>query len=378
MASLQTKGKKYYVVLYVDKKQKWIPLGIDVKKGNKKIAEQAMAEMIVKYSNNPNTINNVMLSDYIRSWLENVKNHVDIITYEDYKQYANNHIIPYFEKKKIKLANVTFQDIENYYNYKFTSGRLDGKPGGLALSTIRRHKVVLNLTFKKAICEGIININPCEYARLPKETNHNTVAKFYTVEQCKKLLEVTKGSVLHDMIYLTIIYGLRRSELMGLKWNAVDFVNNTITIKHTVVLQNQIVAKDKTKNKSSNRVYPLLDDVKEILLKIKDNQQKDKEFFGKSYKNNDYIFKDVRGNQYYPSYPTHSLRKILKKNELPHIRWHDLRHSCASMLILKSWQMKEISDWLGHADIGTTMNIYGHLDIGHKRDLGNSLNGMFN
>ena len=228
------------------------------------------------------------------------------------------------------------------------------------------------------MCEGIINNNPCEYAKLPKETNHNTVAKFYTAEQCKKLLEVTKGSVLHDMIYLTIIYGLRRSELMGLKWDAVDFDNNTITIKHTVVLQNQIVAKDKTKNKSSNRVYPLLDDIKEILLKIKDKQQKDKKFFGKAYKKNDYIFKDVRGNQYYPSYPTHSLRKILKKNELPHIRWHDLRHSCASMLILKSWQMKEISDWLGHADIGTTMNIYGHLDIVHKRDLGNSLNGMFN
>jgi len=79
----------------------------------------------------------------------------------------------------------------------------------------------------------------------------------------------------------------------------------------------------------------------------------------------------------YPSCPSHSLQKILEKNELPHIRWHDLRHSCASMLILKSWQMKEISDWLGHADIGTTMNIYGHLDIGHKRELGNTLNGMF-
>lgn len=276
------------------------------------------------------------------------------------------------------MTDVTYKDIENYYNYKFTSGRLDNKPGGLALSTIRRHKVVLNLTFKQAIREGILTSNPCEYAKLPKETNHTTIAKIYTVEQVKTLLDITKGTTLHDMIYITVIYGLRRSELMGLMWNAVDFDNNTISINHTVVLQNQIVAKDKTKNKSSNRVYPLLDDVKEVLLKIKDKQQKDKKFFGKAYKKNDYIFKNVRGNKYYPSYPTHSLQKVLKKNELPHIRWHDLRHSCASMLILKSWQMKEISDWLGHADISTTMNIYGHIDISHKRELGNTLNGMFN
>ena len=111
MASLQIKGKKYYAVIYINKKPKWFSLGIDAKKGNKKLAEQAMAEMVVKYSNNPKTLNNVLFADYIKNWLKEVKNHVDIITYEDYKQYSNNHIIPYFEKKKIKLVAPVLQQV---------------------------------------------------------------------------------------------------------------------------------------------------------------------------------------------------------------------------------------------------------------------------
>ena len=77
-----------------------------------------------------------------------------------------------------------------------------------------------------------------------------------------------------------------------------------------------------------------------------------------------------------PRYPTHELHKVLKKYNLPHIRWHDLRHSCASMLIEKGWHMKDISEWLGHSDITTTMNIYGHISMEHKKELGYSLEGL--
>jgi len=125
------------------------------------------------------------------------------------------------------------------------------------------------------------------------------------------------------------------------------------------------------------RTYPLLTEVKEILVKIKVAQEKNKKLFGNCYQENGYIFTKEDGTAYYPTYPSHELRKCLKRNELPYIRWHDLRHTTASLLILKGWQMKEISEWLGHADIGTTMNIYGHIDMAHKKELGNTLNGLF-
>ncbi len=374
--SLQIKSNKYYAVFRVNGKVKWHSLGIEAKRGNKRKAEQAMAELALQYNENPQEFNKTIFADYIELWLDSVKPHIDIITYEGYEQYARKHIIPYFSAKKLFLQDVKIQDIEKYYNYKSTGGRLDKKPGGLSSRTIKLHGIVLGLVFKKAIHDGILKSNPCEYAKIPKTTKTQPVAKFYTVEECKKLLDITNGTPLHDMIYITTIYGLRRSEMMGLKWDAVDFVNDTLTIRHTVVMQNKIVAKDSTKNKTSMRTYPLLNDVKTILMKMQSEQNKNRKLFGNCYHETGYIFVKGDGTQFYPSYPTHELQKCIKKNELPHIRWHDLRHSCASLLILKGWQMKEISEWLGHADIGTTMNIYGHLNLEHKRKLGDTLNGL--
>ena len=112
-------------------------------------------------------------------------------------------------------------------------------------------------------------------------------------------------------------------------------------------------------------------------LRLLKEQRENKKLFGNCYTDSGYIFTKADGTPYYPSYPTHELQKVLKKHELPHIRWHDLRHTTASLLILKGWQMKEISEWLGHADITTTMNIYGHINLDHKRKLGETLNGIF-
>lgn len=375
--SLQKKGGKYYAVFHVNKKQKWINLYIDAKKGNKREAEAALTRLLAEYNENPNMFDKIDFVGYIKKWLKEVITQVDIVTYEGYKTDTENHLIPYFEQKNLMLQDVKIADIEKYYNYKAVTGRLDGKPGGLSRRTLKIHGTILSLIFKQAIREELIRYNPCQYARVPKVKKAAVKPSFYTVEQCNKLLKVSKSTMLHDMLYMTIIYGLRRSELMGLRWDAVDFKNNTITIQHTVVLQNRVVAKDSTKNKKSNRVYPILDDVKILLKKLLKQQEKNKEFFQNCYSDSGYVFVKDDGTPYYPSYPSHALQKVLKKNELPHIRFHDLRHSCASMLILRGWNMKDISEWLGHADISTTMNIYGHISMEHKRELGQGLKGMF-
>ncbi len=375
--SLQIKSNKYYAVFRVNGKIKWHNLNVEAKRGNKRKAEEAMSKLLVQYSENSKMFGKIKFTEYIKLWLDEVKNQIDIITHEGYTQYAEKHIIPYFEKKQMFIQDIKISDIEAYYNYKAKTGRLDGKPGGLSQRTIKLHSVVLSLVFKKAIRDEIITSNPCEYARIPKVSNsHQTVASFYTSKQCQSLLCAVEGTPLYAMIYITILYGLRRSELIGLKWGAVDFENNTITINHTVVIQTTIVAKNKTKNRTSMRIYPLLDDVKGILINLKNEQDKNRMIFGDCYTENGYVFTKEDGTVFYPSYPTHELQKCLKRNNLPHIRWHDLRHTTASLLILKGWQMKEISEWLGHADIGTTMNIYGHIDMEHKRELGNTLNGL--
>ncbi len=376
--SLQEKNGKYYAVFRIDGKQKWINLNIPTTKGNKRKAEQAMEKTISEYIENNINKSEILFSEYIKQWLIAVNNTVDCITYEGYERDAKNHIIPYFESRKMRIDEITISDIEAYYYSKAIGGRLDSKPGGLSLNSIRLHKVILNMVFKQAVIERVIKDNPCTYAKLP--TNAISVPKrtptFYTAKQCKTLLETVEGTPLYPMIYITFMYGLRRSEMLGLKWDAVNFEDNTITIKHTVVMNNSIVKKDKTKNASSKRTYPLLPEIRILLEKMLAEQKQNAKIFGNCYENNGYVFVKEDGTLYYPSYPSHEFSKVLKRNNLPHIRWHDLRHSTASMLIEQKWHMKDISEWLGHSDIGTTMNIYGHISMDHKRKLGETLKNI--
>jgi integrase len=378
--SLQIKSRKkgdiYYAVINLGKNgYKWINLNLPVK-NNKKLAQQKLQELIIKYNENLFDKIDILFIDYIKNWLEGEKSQVDIITLEGYRQYAIKHIIPYFEPKKLNIQNVTISHLEEYYNYKSKGGRLDNKKGGLSNRTIKLHSIVLNLIFKDALYKGIIKDNPNLRAKIPKNNDSSFKGNFYSVGQCNELLKSFEGMLLQDMIYLTIIYGLRRSELMGLKWQAVDFENDTLMIQHTVVLNETVVAKDKTKNKSSNRCYPLLPDIKEILLNIKTKQIENKKIFGNCYNDNDYIFTHEDGNVFHPSYCSHMFRKKLNKSDIPTYRWHDLRHSTASILLAKGWSMKDISEWLGHCNINVTMNTYTHIDVNRKRELSKGLESM--
>lgn len=377
--SLQIKkNNKYYVYVRINGKQKAIPTGIEAVRGNKRKAEAKMIEILAELDDNPHIYDKILFVDYAMKWLEYNQNHVDDNTHSGYKQYLQKHIIPYFEPLKRRLQDIKTTDIEGYYNHKSTNGRLDGKEGGLSKESIKRHSVVLNLIFKQALHDDLIKKNPCEFAKMPKIPQRHKESNIYTIEQCKKLLEITEGELFHDIVYLTFMYGLRREEVMGLRWCDIDFNKNILTIQHTVTVavDGNIIRKDKTKTESSNRIYPLLSDIREMLLNIKTRQEENKKIFGNCYSDTDYIFTKEDGALYYPTYPTHKLIKVTKKYNLPHITFHELRKSCVTMLLLdKNWSMKEVSEWVGHSDIYITMNMYAQITKNHKQDLANSLCG---
>jgi len=370
------KGDMFYAVLHLGKgKYKWINLKLPAK-NNKKLAQQRLQELIIEYENKPDEQQLILFTDYIKKWLKYAENQVDIITLEGYNQYATKHIIPYFEPKKLNIQDITVKHLEDYYAYKSKDGRLDGKKGGLSYRTIKLHSIVINLVLKYALYHDVIDANPAERAKLPKNNDNSFKGNFYTVEQCNEILKLFRGVIMQDMIHITLLYGLRRSELMGLKWDAIDFENDTLTIKHTVVLNETVVAKDKTKNKASNRVYPLLPIVKEILLRIKKKQEEYKNLLGDCYNDTGYIFTREDGRTFHPSYVSHMFRKKMDKSDLPRYRWHDLRHSTASILLAKGWSMKDVSEWLGHSNINITMDTYTHVDINRKRELSSSLENL--
>lgn len=139
------------------------------------------------------------------------------------------------------------------------------------------------------------------------------------------------------------------------------------TLRHAQIAKvTQIVEKDKTKNKTSRRTFPLTPDVREMLLDLKRQEDENRRLFCSQYTENNYILKWDDGRPFAPDYVSHRFSRLLEIYEMPHIRFHELRHSCASFLLNTGFTLKDVQEWLGHSDIKMTANIYGHLDVGRK------------
>lgn len=369
--SLQTKEGKYYAVLNIydvhgKRKLKWIATGLEVQ-GNKRKAEQRLREILHEYEISKGIVHSdVLFSDFIKVWLDVAAIKVDIVTHQGYEVTANRHVIPYFKALGIKLVNVSIAILQEYFNYKYKSGRMDGT-GGLSPKTLRIHKNIIMQTLNEAIKHGLIVHNPCQYVTLPQLERYQY--SFYTADQLNRLFDAVQNEPLYPLIKLTAFYGLRRSELLGLKWDSINFEMGLLTIKHTVSHGTRTVEKDKTKNWASFRSFPLTDEIKEIIQDAKEREETNRTLFGRSYVENDYIFKWEDGRPYAPTFITHKFNQLLKKYHLPHIRFHELRHSCASNLIALGFSLKDVQEWLGHADIKMTANVYSHLDIARKHGI---------
>lgn len=178
--------------------------------------------------------------------------------------------------------------------------------------------------------------------------------------------------------------GLRRSEALGLKWDAIDFEKKTITIRHVVTEacidgKSVLIEKDRTKTKSSYRTLPLVPPFEELLYRLRASQDANRKLCGSAYCKQylEYIYVNEIGEIVKPGYITQHFPFVLEKNGLRRIRFHDLRHSCASLLYANGVSLKEIQEWLGHSNISTTANIYTHLDYNSKIASANAILGIY-
>lgn len=234
------------------------------------------------------------------------------------------------------------------------------------IASVAHHKAL-----KYAVKMDLIPFNPADKVERPKKQRY--IADYYRQEELERLLEASKDHPYSLLIQMTAFYGLRRSEALGLKWDAIDFERDTITIKHIVTNAKidgkcEIVCADRAKTKSSLRSLPLVSNIREKLLALREQQKENRRVCGNCYskKYNGYVFVDAMGNIFNPRSVTANFSKLLEQNGLRHIRFHDLRHSCASLLLANDVPLKQIQEWLGHSDIGTTANIYSHLDYKSK------------
>lgn len=364
---LQEKNGYFYIVLsYKDdagkRKSKWIPTKLPIK-GNKKKAEKMLLDARNTFvpESDP-VIDDMLFSDFMLNWLEIIRPTVALATYSAYSTTVKNIIVPYFKKRKITLSQLKPTDIQTFYSDQLRR---------VTANSVIHYHANIHKALKYAVKVDLIPANPADKVERPKVGRY--VGSFYDTNEVQKLFEAARETHLEIPVFLGAFYGLRRSEVIGLRWDAIDFTNNTFTIKHTVTSfsldgKKVQVAQDTTKTKSSMRTLPLVPAFRERLLALREQQDEHRRVCGRCYNRQylDYVCVDEMGTLLSPNYLSAAFPKLLEKNGLRRIRFHDLRHSCASLLLANGVPMKQIQEWLGHSDFSTTANIYAHLDYSSK------------
>ena len=369
--NLQIKNDKYYAVLNLKvngkRKPKWIALGMPVR-GNKRNAEAELMRLLNDYELEAVAAANwtqadVLLADYLQSWLKMVKPTIATSTHQSYKNMIDGRMDRHFRALGVSLGDLTPTQIQDFYQIILDEGYTP--------NTVIHYHAVLRRALQNAVKKDIIARNPADRIDKPKKNQYR--ANHYSEEEMLELFDVIIGDPLELAVKIGAYYGLRRSEVLGLKWDAIDFEANTLEVKHIVTQasidgKKVLVQADRAKTKSSLRTLPLVPPIRDRLLMLKGQQETYRRLCGKSY-NRDYLgylCVDEIGNIIRPNYVSEQFPKLLEKNGLRPIRFHDLRHSCASLLLANGVPMKQIQEWLGHSDFSTTANIYAHLDYASK------------
>ena len=362
--SLQIKNDLFYAVLnFKDnngkRHQKWIPLHLPVK-GNKRKAETLLQELIIKHQGLESVESlSITLTQLVTQWVEYDRPHITVTTYNQYVYMLNHHIAPYFDKKKMLIINLTPGDLEDYYRTKVAEG--------LSPNTVIKHHAIIRSSLQWALKHQYIKYNPADLADKPTRI-HYQPSEPYSVEEIIKLLTLTQNDPIAVPIFLAAFYGLRRSEILGLRWSSIDFNNGWFSIDTTVVREKQgdnivsMVRENTTKTQYSKRMLPLCQYTYNYLQSVRRHQLNQMNLCGTAYNTTylDFVCVDEMGVLLQPDFVSHKFGDLLNKYGLRHIRFHDLRHSCATIMLYLGYTMKDIQTWLGHSNYNFTANTYVH------------------
>ena len=304
-----------------------------------------------------------------------MKNSVELSTYSGYELTIRKRLLPYFEPKHLTLRELSPMDIQEYYQYSLNVE-------GVSANTVIHRHANIRKALQYAVQMGLIEFNPADRVQRPKKAAF--VGGVYNEAELDELFRAVRGDAIELAVILGAFYGLRRSEIVGLRWEAVDFERKTFTICHTateVVVDGKtvVVDKDRPKTKSSCRTLPMVAPFETLLLRMKAEQEENRRVCGSAYCTDylDYVYVDALGSRITPNRISDRFPAVLKKNGLRKIRFHDLRHSCATLLYANGVSLKEIQEWLGHSNISTTSNIYTHLDFNSKVSSANAILRVF-
>ena len=366
---LTLKNGRYYAVLNYrnaggQRKTKWISLGLP-EKGNKRKAEAELARLRAEFKP-PKEVgdlsSDMLFADYLLEWLEIAKGRLAVATYSSYAAMIKKPVGPYFRQRNLTLRELEARHLQMFYSEMLRKV----KP-----NTVIHYHAIIHSALKYAVKTDMLVQNVADKVDRPKKNSFQPV--FLSAEEMQKMFEALRGTKLELPVLVAAFYGFRRGEVLGLKWDAIDFERGTISVIRTVTTitvegKQMEIEQQSAKTKSSLRTLPLIGSFREYFLQVKEAQELNKQVCGNCY-NHEYdgfVFVDELGERMRANYLTSAFPKFLEDHGLRRMRFHDLRHSCASLLLANGVPLKHIQEWLGHSDFTTTANIYAHLDYKSK------------
>lgn len=345
----------------------------------RKGAEKLLAEFVVEIEKGmyiePSKLT---FKDFVEKWIQDyAESNLDPKTLHRYKEILDSRILPamgHLRLDQIKPMHL----VEFYKNLQEDGIRKDGKPGGLSPKTILQHHRIISSILNDAVEWQIIKENPVTRVKPPRVKKKKT--ECYDKEQTMALLAALDGEPLKykTMVMLTIATGLRRGEMLGLEWQDVDFKNNTIDVhKATQYVPRKGVFVKSPKTEESTRLITVPASVMALLKEYKKQQTEERLKMGNLWQAGDKLFTNRYGQPLHPDYITHWFSEFLERHNLPHIRFHDLRHLNATLLIAEGVPLKNVSKRLGHSNISTTADIYTHALQSVDQEAANKLDGLF-
>ena len=305
---------------------------------------------------------------WMDEWFENVaKIKVRASSHQTYRGYIDNHIKPNIGN--IPIEKLTTMDLQKFYRKLLTKGRIErieskDQPKGLSAKTVRNINQVISSAMDLAVAQKIIPANPTNACALPK-IEHQEMQTIPT-EQLQVFLLEAKATGVYEMYYIELATGLRRGELLGLKWQDIDWKNGVIKVRRQVARVDGQIKEAPLKTKNSYRTVTISQQAIEVL-----KEQKKKT-------NDAYVFPSPNGGPISPDSVNNMLKRVLERAGIPKVRFHDLRHTFATIALQNGVDIKTVSGMLGHFSAGFTLDTYAHVTTSAQKEAAQTMENILN
>lgn len=391
----EKKGKNYVVFDFKDdsgkRKRKWVTTDLPVDCSYKaltakvnvivaKFYEEFLTGSLTKVKETPKEkteLSEEVLSDdavcktsfeftaFLDYWLETIRPTIARTSYESYNRYITR-IKNYFDERypHLLLGNLTALQLQQFYNDKFNSG--------LSGNSVKHYHANIHKALKYAVKMDMLDVNVADKVELPgKSRSLKPISTTRT--SWNSSLKYSRAIDLNLWYILQPTTDFARARIIGLKWDSVNFEEKKLTVRRKVSStygggKEMIFVENQLKTESSVRTFPLIPHIEQMLIERKNLEEYYSKLLGKDFDReyDGFVCRDNFGKLITPNFVTTHFKYIIKKNKLKHIRFHDLRHSCASLLLANGVSMKAIQEWLGHSTFNVTANFYSHLDFHSK------------